>query len=66
MAKRKGSKQQRELDIIQGWIADTTEDVEDWDWTGKELTIFGSGGVEKYSRSDVDEFIFGKKKRRKK
>ena len=28
---------------IQSWLGDTIEDMDDWDWDGRELTIFLEG-----------------------
>jgi hypothetical protein len=45
---------QADLDSIKSWLADTTEEFDDWDWDGKTLTIFLNGkAIEKYTKEDL-------------
>jgi len=45
---------QDELDKIQSWLADTTQEFDDWDWNGTELVVFLNGkAIEKYSKQDL-------------
>lgn len=48
----------KQLDLIQSWLKDTTEPFDSWDWDGKELLIFLNGEVvERYSYKQLKEFI---------
>lgn len=48
----------KQLDLIQSWLKDTTESFDSWDWDGKELLIFLNGEVvERYSYKQLKEFI---------
>lgn len=47
---------QMELDKIQSWLSDTTEEFDDWDWDGSELQLFLDGEcIEKYSKETLEE-----------
>lgn len=42
------------LSGIQSWLGDTTEDMDDWDWDGRELTVFIDDElVETYDANEV-------------
>ena len=44
----------KELAKIESWLKDTTEEYDDWDWDGDELTIFNKGEkIESYSKQDL-------------
>ena len=50
---------QKELSKIESWVRKSGMDYNDWDWDGKELTIFTKSGTEKYSKKDLkDERVF--------
>lgn len=50
--------EQRKLDLIQYWLADTTEPFDDWDYDGEELVIFFNEEViERYNNLDIEEII---------
>lgn len=52
--------EQRELDLIQNWLADTTEEFDDWDYDGKELIIFLKNlPIERYTAENIKEFLKG-------
>ena len=47
---------QSELDKIQMWLSDTTEEFDDWNWDGSELHLFMNDEcVEKYTKKDLEE-----------
>jgi len=47
---------QKELSKIETWVRKSGLDYDDWDWDGKELTIFlKKGNPEKYSKEDLEE-----------
>ena len=49
---------QRKLDLIQSWLARTIEAFDNWDYDGKELTIFFKNiSIEKYTNNDIREFL---------
>lgn len=49
---------QRQSEIIEAWLADTTEEFDDWDWDGEELLIFLNGDViERYPYEDLLQII---------
>ncbi|GEM_PF-872623 len=49
---------QRQLDLIQMWLASTTEPYDDWDWDGANLTVFIQDDVvERYSYDDLKGVI---------
>jgi hypothetical protein len=51
---------QRELDIIQSWLSDTTEPFDDWDFNGEELIILLEGNIiERYTKKEMENFIGG-------
>jgi hypothetical protein len=51
---------QRELDIIQSWLSDTTEPFDDWDFNGEELLILLKGNIiERYTKKEMVNFIKG-------
>ena len=51
---------QRELDIIQSWLSDTTEPFDDWDFNGEELLILLKGNIiERYTKEEMVNFIKG-------
>jgi hypothetical protein len=51
---------QRELDIIQSWLSDTTEPFDDWDFNGEELIILLEGNIiERYTKKEMKNFIGG-------
>lgn len=50
--------EQRKLDLIQYWLADTTEPFDDWDYNGDELVIIlNEEVIERYNNLDVEKFI---------
>ena len=50
---------QKELSKIETWVRKSGMDYDDWDWNGRELTIFTKDGTEKYSKKDLkDEGVF--------
>lgn len=53
---------QRQLDIIQSWLSDTTEPFDDWDYDGDELVILLRGNIiERYAKEEMEIFIEGLK-----
>jgi hypothetical protein len=49
-----------EFCLIDGWLKDTTEPFDDWDWDGHELTLFlHNEPIEKYTRETLAEAIPG-------
>jgi len=51
---------QRELDIIQSWLSDTTESFDEWDFNGEELIILYKGTIiERYTKEEMINFIKG-------
>ncbi len=49
-----------EVGLIHGWLKDTTEPFDDWDWNGRELTLFlDNDPIEKYTRETLAEAIPG-------
>lgn len=51
---------QRELDIIQSWLSDTTEPFDEWDFNGEELLILLNGNIiERYTKKEMANFIKG-------
>jgi hypothetical protein len=45
-----------ELSKIETWVRKSGMDYDDWEWDGKELTIFlKKGNPEKYSKEDLEE-----------
>lgn len=54
------TEEQTRLDLIQNWLKRTTEEFDDWDYDGTELVIIlNNQTIERYSRSDIKEFIEG-------
>lgn len=51
---------QEQLDLIERFLHYTTEPFDDWEWNGKELSIWLSDEpIERYSFTDVKDFIKG-------
>jgi hypothetical protein len=51
---------EQEVRLIETWLKDTTEPFDDWDWDGRELTIFlNNEPTEKYTRSTLADAIPG-------
>ena len=49
-----------EQHLIERWLHGTTEPFEDWDWDGRELTLFlNDQPIEKYTRETLAEVIPG-------
>lgn len=51
---------QREVDIIQSWLSDTTEPFDEWDFNGEGLLILLNGIIiERYTKKEMTNFIEG-------
>lgn len=58
MGINKFNKLQKKLDKISGFLKETTEPFDDWDYDGKELKIFLNDElIEEYSKQDLKEMI---------
>lgn len=44
-----------ELSMIESWLRGTTEEYEEWDWTGNRLYVFMKGRTEIYSREELEQ-----------
>lgn len=54
----KVSTEEVELKLIEKWLKNTTPDYDDYEWDGKELTVFTTDGeTEKYSKVDLKKEI---------
>lgn len=50
--------EQRKLDLVQKWLAETTEPFDDWDYDGEELIILFEGKIiERYTNVEMINFI---------
>jgi len=46
----------KDLSNIEAWLKNTTEEMTDWDWDGKTLTVFNDNDkTEKYSKKDLKD-----------
>ncbi len=53
---------QRQLDVIQSWLFETTEPFDDWDYDGEELVILLKGNIiEIHAKEEMKIFIKGLK-----
>jgi len=49
-----------ETQLIERWLHGTTEPFDDWEWDGRELTLFlHNQPIEKYARKTLVEAIPG-------
>jgi hypothetical protein len=59
------SKKDEDLELVQRFMKQTTEDYDDYDWDGKVLALYSGDDVEHYTLNDIKKVMNeGKKESR--